>query len=187
MRRMIPQKQIEALDKLDEHIKVNQYHQVIINGGLKIGVFTQQFRLCAEDDNNTSICNADWTTLYPIFPSEFSWDGKPVFANKLNDAEWTTADKLQVVGQNILISKDAFNTLAPTKLGFYNDEAEDYFIPTNINKIEIMSTYGNTLTYVWDDDESGFIIESFTPLTGTQIGSISFKIQDNHSPVLFEL
>lgn len=183
MRKMITDKQIEALDKLDEHIKIDQEDRVIINGGLKIGTFTNQFKLCAVDKNDTPICNANWTTLFPIFPVQFGWDGKPVFANKLNDGIWTV-DNL-VVSEDILISNRDFNTLAPTKLGLYNDEAKDYYSIGNVDKIEIMS--GIKLTYVWDSDQYAFTIQSFTPLTGTKISAIRFHIQDTNLPVYFEL
>lgn len=181
MRRMSTDKQVEVLDKLD----INQEDQVIINDGLKIGTFTNQFKLCAVDKNNTPVCNANWTTLFPILPVQFEWSGKPLFANKLNDEIWTVYKN--VYSHDILISKKDFNTLAPTKLGLYSDEAKDYYSVGNVDKIEIISTYGNKLTYVWDSDQYAFTINSFTPLTGTQIESIRFDVEDPHLPVYFEL
>lgn len=187
MRKMITDKQIEALDKLDEHIKIDQEDRVIINDGLKIGTFTNHFKLCATNDNNdyTPICNANWTTLYPILPVQFDWSGKPVFANKLNDGMWTVYKN--VFSYDILISKNDFNTLAPTKLVLYSDEAKDYYSVGNVDKIEIINTYGNKLTYVWDSNKNAFTINSFTPLTGTRIESIRFDVEDTNLPVYFEL
>ena len=164
--------------------EINLNGMVNINdGGLTIGTYTEHFKLC-DKDSNTPICNANWTHLSPNFPSQFDDDGRPLFQYKINHGGW---GQQYAVSSDFLISKDGFNTLAPTKLGFYDNDAEDYFTPYNISSIAIMSTYGNTLTYTWDNNQYCFVIDSFTPLTGTQIGRIDFNIGDRHKPVYFDL
>ena len=206
MRRMITGKQAEQIEKNAEelatlnevvqvgddeivignnNIIIDSYNDIIINGGLKIGISVMQFELC-DEGSDTPICNANWTTLSPSFPSFFNAEGKPVFKNKVNNGYWSPNNATST-GQDILISLSDFNALEPTELGFYSEADDDYYVPYNIDQIIIQSQYGNSLTYIWDEDAHSFVIDSFTPLTGSAIASIRFNIADSSKPAYFEL
>lgn len=174
----------EEQEELETKLHIDETQVVVINGAFKIGIEVLPFTIRDEGEKRP-ICNAKWTSLYPHFPYGYDSDGLPVFHYKLNNGKWD--DNMMITGQDILMSQTDFNALAPTKLGLYHEEDKDFYDCYNISKIQISSTGGNALNYIWDEDQNAFVLQgSFTPLTGSNIGLVGFVVTNIHKPVYFE-
>lgn len=173
-------------EDLETKLRIDE-EKVVINGGFVIGTEVLPFTIRDKDEERL-ICNAKWTKLHPIFPCRYDSDGQPVFEYKLNNNGKWDGINMKITGQDILMSQTDFNALAPTELGLYHEGDKDFYGCYNISKIEIYSTAGNTLDYIWDEDQYAFVLQgSFTPLTGSHIGFIGFVLENMHKPVYFEL